>query len=142
MPRTSWAFAVVAFGLLGAAIGMLVGAGVLPTPWSFAAVTVIPLLVLGAAFVGVMSTGAYIVGSLVGIVAIVAPIIDTTSASLAAGNFDDATGYGVATGLAIALSGAVAFVFALRRRAEPARMARPSASTPAGIATPTGAYET
>lgn len=115
MRGTYWTLAVILFGFTGALVGTLVSAGALPTTWSFGAVTVVPLLVLGAAFVGVMSTGAYIVGSLVALVAIAAPIIDVTTASLAAGNFDDATGYGIATGIAISAAGAVAYAAAARR---------------------------
>ena len=115
MRGTYWTLAVIIFGFTGAFVGTLVRAGALPTAWSLAAITVIPLLVVAAAFVGVMPTGAFVVGSLVALVAITAPIIDAIAASMAAGNFDDATGYGIGTGIAIAATGAAAFAAASRR---------------------------
>lgn len=105
----------MAIGLAGASVALLADVGVLPTTFAFGSLLIMPLLTLAAAFVGAMSTGAVLTGLLVTVVAIAAPILDATSSSIAAGNFDDATGYGIATGLAIAVSGAIAFASAARR---------------------------
>ena len=105
----------MAIGLSGAGLALLTSLGLLPPLFAFVSISVIPLLTLAAAFVGTMSTGAVVQGFLVTLVALTAPVIDATSMSLAAGNFDDASGYGIATGLAITISGGVAFAFTMHR---------------------------
>lgn len=110
---------MMALGLVGAGAALLASLGFLSSAFAFASIFVIPLLTLAAAFIGTMSTGSVSMGVLVAVVSFAAPVIDATSASLAARNFDDASGYGIATGLAIAISVLVAFAFTAHRARVP-----------------------
>ncbi|QAY60471.1 hypothetical protein ET475_11060 [Microbacterium protaetiae] len=116
MRTSGWTVFVIIAGLTAAALTLLTDNGALPPASGLVAVSAIPLLVLGAAFVGLIVSFSVITSGIVAVTAIVAPILDVTAHSLAAGNFDDATGYGLWSGLAISGAGLLALTAVVAKR--------------------------
>ncbi|MEQ6898900.1 hypothetical protein [Microbacterium sp. KR10-403] len=126
--RLAWSAITILGGVCSIVLALLVEAGAISPLFTGAAIWGAPLLVMLAAFIGMMTSESFIMAPLSGAVAIVAPIVDMTWRSYQAGNFDDARLMGLGTGVCLAIVGAIAFVAELRKRSvHPARGAAASA---------------
>jgi hypothetical protein len=125
MRRTAWSIVVLVGGLAGVVLAALIAAGAVPAALTVVAVVAIPLVVLLSAFIGLMTSNAFIMAPVTAVVAIAAPIVDMTARSYQAGNFDDATLVGLGTGFALAITGAVSFLAELSKNRRPSTAASP-----------------
>ncbi|WP_040166332.1 hypothetical protein [Microbacterium gorillae] len=116
MKRLGWSIVTMMCGVAAALIALLVEAHLLPEWFSILPVLAIPLAVLLSAFIGLMTASAVIMSPLVGIVAIVAPVIDWSTAP----DIDEPHLIGFGPGVAFALLGLVALIAELRKRPQPA----------------------
>lgn len=108
----SWWLAITALGLIGTAVALLAGAGVVPQISTAVRLGLIPLSALGLAFAGLARTSAIASYAVVTVVALGAPIADLWSRSVAAGNVDDATWLGLTCSTAITIAGTAATLLA------------------------------
>ncbi|WP_417564492.1 hypothetical protein [Microbacterium sp.] len=119
MLKLAWSLVTIVGGVASVAIALLVDAGAISPLFTGLAIWGIPLLIMLAAFIGMMTSESFIMAPIAGATAIIAPILDMTFRSYAAGNFDDARLMGLGTGTALVIVGAVALVAELRKREKP-----------------------